>query len=37
MVIIEQMLRDKWYQEKVDELAFDKNRIYLHVPLQIIL
>ena len=37
MVIIERVPRGKWEQERVDELALDKNGIYLHVPLKVIL
>ena len=37
MVIIEQVPRGKWDQERVDGLALDRNGTYIHIQLQIIL
>lgn len=30
MVIIEQVTRSKWDQERIDELALDRNGTYIH-------
>lgn len=37
IILIEQVPRGTWDLERVDGLALDRNRIYIHVPLQIIL
>lgn len=37
MLLIKQVPRGKWNQERVDGLALDMNGVYINVQLQIIL